>query len=519
MKFMKLVDPFDQTNFILQVLLVLITTTAFSYAFIQINFNGFIDYDSQAFSAIGYHLLDGKVLYKDVWDAKPFGVYELNSLAIYLFGVEQQSIWILQLIMSALHLVFFFKLIDSITHSRFVALLSTCFYSILFYFTPFYQGGNFTEEYAQILLIGGVYFGLRYYKEQSLKWIFGSVTLLVSSTFFKEPYGLSILPWALFITYMIFKRKRHWHLFWVLIFGLLPFFLYFLYLLRTDSTFDYWRHLVYNFSYSDAQSLPFRDKIIANYGFFKSMLNPYVFSLNMCWLLIVAGLAFAGGRIRIFLVLFLVEFLLGWISISLTGYQFQHYFMQVLSSFTLLLTLSMFSIVQKLQMVEWLYSKKIKYLANGIAIIILIWFSGHSIPQAFRSKQSHTLGYTKIVDIVKSDSIKNKSLFIEDISLFDLYIRSETHSQQTIPVGFFSYFTVQDEFAIERIDRYINSFYSHPPTYIVTGVDEGMVRKHHKLKSWFIERYKLVEQENGNRDSIYLYQNKSTLSLPEPFQN
>jgi hypothetical protein len=57
-------------------------------------------------------------------------------------------------------------------------------------------------------------------------------------------------------------------------------------------------------------------------------------------------------------------------------------------------------------------------------------------------------------------------------------------SKQYIPVSFFTFFTVQDTFAVDRIERFVSSFREHPSMFIVVGEADGMLQKHKELSEW-----------------------------------
>ncbi|MCK5535045.1 hypothetical protein KAI68_08005, partial [bacterium] len=43
------------------------------------NFFSFVNRDAGSFAYIGEQILEGKILYKDIWSSKPPGVYYLNA--------------------------------------------------------------------------------------------------------------------------------------------------------------------------------------------------------------------------------------------------------------------------------------------------------------------------------------------------------------------------------------------------------------------------------------------------------
>ena len=112
--------------------------------------------DSGMFAYGAQEVLSGRILYRDVWDSKPPGVFYLDALALLLGGGSPWAIWWLGILwvslISTAFLLIVARLID-----RGSAFLGSLVFLLTLLYPGYYTGGNLTEIYAllpQILVIG-----------------------------------------------------------------------------------------------------------------------------------------------------------------------------------------------------------------------------------------------------------------------------------------------------------------------------------------------------------------------------
>lgn len=103
--------------------------------------------DSGAFAYIGRRILEGDILYVDVFDHKPPGVYWINALALHLFGNSLWSIWLFQGLWNGLTALLFFLVIRG-KMRMFSAFAGTLVLLFTLYYPDYYSSGNMTETYA-----------------------------------------------------------------------------------------------------------------------------------------------------------------------------------------------------------------------------------------------------------------------------------------------------------------------------------------------------------------------------------
>ncbi len=125
-------------------LLFLILGTALVLLPINPGFMSNISRDSGVFLYSGWRLLNGELLYKDVWDHKPPMIHFINGLGLFLSGGSRWGIWIIEVVSLFVTLFFAYLLIKKIMGNlpaRLSLILLTLSLAILI------QGGNLTSEY------------------------------------------------------------------------------------------------------------------------------------------------------------------------------------------------------------------------------------------------------------------------------------------------------------------------------------------------------------------------------------
>jgi 4-amino-4-deoxy-L-arabinose transferase-like glycosyltransferase len=143
--------------------------------------------DSGVFAYYGQQILHGRLLYRDIWDHKPPGVYYLNAAVFILLGQSTWAIWWLNVawIWGAASLLYLF--LGRLT-GRAPAALASLLFLMLVMFPDFYSGGNLTEVYAlipQILTIGIL---AAYLASRKQAWILGLGLATGAAFIFKPTY-------------------------------------------------------------------------------------------------------------------------------------------------------------------------------------------------------------------------------------------------------------------------------------------------------------------------------------------
>lgn len=111
--------------------------------------------DSGLFAYGGQRILEGALLYRDIWDSKPPGVFYLNALALALGSVTPWAIWWFELAwISAVSVVFLVVL--QWLSGKAVGFVTGLLFALTLLHPSYFMGGNLTEVYAllpQVLIL------------------------------------------------------------------------------------------------------------------------------------------------------------------------------------------------------------------------------------------------------------------------------------------------------------------------------------------------------------------------------
>lgn len=296
-------------------------------------------HDAGIFSASAYHLLNGRVLYRDVWDHKPPGIYFLNTLALSFAGADYSSIKLLERMFALCGTVLLYLLLRSLLLTPFTsAIFSILFIFHFYHHAVFQEGGNLTEEFAGIFLVAGILGAALSAASNGPR---ASLTALLSglsisfAALTKEPFVLSTLPWAL---YVLFQRTKPHHR-WVLRGGffisgcLIPLMIFLAYLATREALWDWLGILNYNFEYSATVSskTSFLERISGSLrqGYRRvpqrSMFTALFFSIGLVSVF-YSKTGVAQRRLPWLLVMSLLFSILG---TSLSGREWGHYYLQL----------------------------------------------------------------------------------------------------------------------------------------------------------------------------------------------
>ena len=157
--------------------------------------------DSGLFAYYGQQILAGRVLYKDLWDEKPPGVYYVDALAILIAGETPWSIWWLGLAWIAATTIVLFLILYTLT-GMIPALAAALVFLLTALYPDYYQRGNFTEVYAllpQVLAIAAL---AKYLSAGKSRWVFFLGMMTAAAFLFKPTYiamGLAALIVILYL--------------------------------------------------------------------------------------------------------------------------------------------------------------------------------------------------------------------------------------------------------------------------------------------------------------------------------
>ncbi|MCB0735231.1 MAG: glycosyltransferase family 39 protein [Bacteroidetes bacterium] len=473
---------------------IILLTITFVGLFGGFVIDGFVDIDSQAFQAIAFHLQQGKILYTDVWDAKPPGIYHLNKLAFLFMGASQFTTWMLQAVIGVIQCLLVYDILKRLTRNTLTAWCGSLLYMKLAYFSSLYQGGNFTEEYANLFLVLGIFFLTRFQDKPVNGWFLGmGLASFSMCPMFNEPYLITILPWLIYGLWLLKLAKTKKKRIIVVSVAFLPLALFLSYLILENSLTQFIAHLSYNAAYASDLRVPFMDRVQQNLSFFATQLDASALPLYVI-IVITAFIVWWKFHPPVLIKLAIIQLPLSLLTVSMSGYQFQHYFLEWLPPLVLIITFSWDVFFRKAINHTWSTS-----LLPAITLALFIF-----IP--WRSTEPDKIRFVDTETYLKNHRTHSSSLYIQPVEHTDLYMATGLCSNQTIPISFFSYFMVNDPGSANRIESFVTSFYTQPPTYILTSEASGMLNKHLELAHWFNRHYVLIHRETRNSQTLNLFQ-------------
>ncbi len=165
--------------------------------------------DSGTFQYVGHRLLEGQVLYVDVWDQKPPLIYYINALGVWLGGGGRWGVWFLSFCAVASAVLLSVTLLRR-AFGLVIALLMTGMW-LLAYF-QLIDDGNMTEEFALPLQFAALWLAWQVETERAGEygWRGFWIGVLVGLIFFLKSnmigVGLAICLYILFQAW----SKRDW---------------------------------------------------------------------------------------------------------------------------------------------------------------------------------------------------------------------------------------------------------------------------------------------------------------------
>lgn len=221
-------------------------------------------YDSAIFSLIGKGIVNGKIVYKDLFDHKGPLLFFIEALGYYLGG--HTGILLIQCLFGLVNLIFIYAIWKKIrTEQKNLLVVDLVFILIAVFSTFFYtfEGGNLSEEYSLPFISGCLYLFTRYAintkNEVKHPYIYSFIygASLMSLALIRINNAITIFAGILSIMIYLIYKKEYKNLFLNLLFGLLgcitvslPFIIYFG---MHKALYDMiYATFIYNFEYAES---------------------------------------------------------------------------------------------------------------------------------------------------------------------------------------------------------------------------------------------------------------------------
>lgn len=385
--------------------------------------------DASLFLYFGRQLHNGNVIYQDLWDIKPPGIFYINYL--YTFFIDN---YIIHSIVEFVIILSGFYPIYKIMEKRYnydTAIYSILIYSIFCSNYSFVEGVNMTEVYAMIFSLWAVYF----------IWIDSNKSIVIAgffiflATFFKLN-GISVL--LCFYIYVLISliRYKNYNLFFkaLIITGSFLFFWYCIYIFIGTENFHELINaaFIYPFSYASNSLTTINDIIVTLIARMKTL----ALLIPMYFLLVYLGAKYILEKNKNKFDIFLIGWVLStFLGVVAGGRMYGHYFMLMSASFAI-----------GCAMIYQLFLSSNKKIGTFFKYTSLILVCIPTVYYLFRvpigsyldSNSNYTVSVNEVIDYIDDNKNKGDLLWVQS---YTPYIYDKTNlmsaSRYTTSVNFY----------------------------------------------------------------------------------
>ncbi len=165
--------------------------------------------DSSLFMSIGWHVLNGRVLYSEAQSGPPI-VYTLNALALAIGGDGINSVRAMERGVAVVGVGAFFVAVLFAFGRFWLAWITSALFLFHFYRLGVIEDGNVTEEYGAVFLllgIAGVIVASKSTERRRVVLDILAGTAFALAVLCKEPFLLIVVPWFAFVAW---PRNGDW---------------------------------------------------------------------------------------------------------------------------------------------------------------------------------------------------------------------------------------------------------------------------------------------------------------------
>jgi hypothetical protein len=461
------------------------------------------DVDAGAFSGSALLLTKGKVLYKEVWDHKPPGVHFLNSIALMIGDRNIDSIRMMEKYFGVLGSVIIFFISYLIFRTLFFSALTVVLFQLHFYHNAIFQGGNLTEEYAAIFMMGGVISvliarNLCVKRKYIHGFSFMAGFLFSLAAFTKEPFILASFPWLL---YLILKNLREWKSaifrgLYFIIGSMIPFLVILLYLVKNDAVKDWLDVISFNILNSKAsragETINLLECFYRNLGystdvvFQRTIICPIFFCASIFG---ICHKTFLNKYNHLPLVM-LFSFVMNYWGSLISARHIGHYYMQIVPDFVML---SIFGIAFLNYILLRVGFRKI-LIVLFIVFLLFIFDYNHFQEYVWRQKRPFiNTPEDELATVIREYSKTDDPIWISNGYLTWILIEADRDSPS-------KYFFTLDHFFIdtrystreEKIESVKKGLYSTFPKFIIIHKTQPISPDDKDIEKWMEANYSLI---------------------------
>lgn len=428
--------------------------------------------DPGMFLSGAYHLLSGRVLYQDVWDHKPPMIFALNALALKIGGYSVDSARMMERILVCVGILMLYLVCRKYFRSRWIAWLSGILFVINLYNPVALVDGNYTEEYGAIfVLIASSCVIASAISSPKIHQLYAAVSgfFFCCAALTKEPFVLTSIPWFMFLVCGkadLSLRKRV-NIAGCFIAGVsVPLLAFAYYLFSHHILPVYIDTLMFGLSNNES-SAPLLNRLIQNLPFARQkMLDQFtlfpLLAFSSLLLLTSTPLRRKYGSL---LLTVLAAFFSDFVGTALSPRHFEHYYLQLVPSFTFCMMLGLVAIRQISRQLD-----RARWIVPGIGIIMALWLDVQPIQSLFTRWMQPFQPYSpsEFASYLRKIARPGDTLWSVSLNYTELYLETEMLS----PTRYYAFFTHQFidtplETAQQKFDSVVRALQTQPPTFIL----------------------------------------------------
>ncbi|MBF0519478.1 MAG: glycosyltransferase family 39 protein [Nitrospirae bacterium] len=465
--------------------------------------------DAAMFADIGYHLLNNKVLYQDVWDHKQPIIFLLNYLALNFYGTNISAIREIERVFSTLNGIFFFSIFVCIFKRPVIGVFLTVTYLFCFYHPFNIFTGNVTEEYGTIFLLAGTLTCLFINRSTGVSKI---MLILLSGFFYslavfcKEPFILSVLPLSMY--FLLTPREKlsekiKFMAVFIVGFSILVV-MFFIYFIKHRALIDWYDILSYNLAYSKHYSNNGENFVLNSFSISSlKILYSYVFRIK------ILNILFIFGVVSIFVknfvhtlnympLLLFIWFLSGVFGANIAITHYPHYYIPIFVPFILLSGCGAIVAINVLNK----YLKNKTLIANLIftatVLFVLINYNYEGYYNFYKRLAKNFLRITGSTDIC-ADIAKNNSFISDTIWAPNMFTTTYINSGRLSATIYLHalehyYIDTYKSTGTEKIQRLLFELIQNKPKFIIFDGSGDDTRIPAEVARWIEKNYYLFAE-------------------------
>lgn len=470
--------------------------------------------DSGVFSSVGMHLNHGVPLYEGIWDHKQPLIYILNAAALS-FGEGISAIRAMDRISVFFSSLLLMILLRQLGLKWFFSALILLLFFVHVYNYRLFDGGNYTELYAVTFVLAGIATILHGISNRNPPLYFAAAggILLGIAPLFKEPFLFSIMPWVAYYTISTHLRKQHKRTLLFLLGLLFPSIVSFFYLLTNGILWSWVDMMSFQFGYSENDK-NFSWQILSSLETSSIVLLRHTKTgfLLFALFFLIASLDFIRTKsVRPLYIACGFSVILEFLGASLSGRNYEHYYIQMLPSFFLCIALSL-KAVQEASRQQKIHMRPYTRYAPALVVISLLAVFDHEELREFFDNYDNPARYEigAIGSHIKRFSTETDEIWVGDILFSRIY--TETNRLSAARYAFFAPHSFRDTYlstAEEKTRDLAGQLAGRNPKFVVTSSRQLKALESMGILAWIHENYnRLPVVEKVPRSQAQLFARK-----------